>query len=152
MWIKWQFHQHFTVYYIIAELPKPYNRNHIRAQSKRHIEFLHTLVAYTRVVLRIILYRCKLDVIRAMNIWSASRIIYFCVACSGNTQVVDIYDGNYDVEEDLAAREDGRCELYLGLACAKYVGGRAVFVRSEVQQIDMETRLKGESIDVTQLY
>jgi len=63
------------------------------------------------------------------------------LCCSGNTHVVDIYDENYDVEEDLV---DGRCELYGGLACIKYIGGRRVFVRSDVQQRDMETRLTGE--------
>ena len=63
---------------------------------------------------------------------------------SGNTHVVDIYDENYDVEEDYI---DGRCELYGGLACSKYVGGRAVFVRSDLQQKDVESRLSGESND-----
>ena len=62
--------------------------------------------------------------------------------CSGNTHVVDIYDENYDVEEDFVA---GMCELYRGLVCYKYVGGRLVFVRSDEDQRDMEIRLEGES-------
>jgi len=69
-----------------------------------------------------------------------------CRGSGGNTQVVDIYDGNYDVEETDVDDGGGTCELYLGLACAEFVRGRAVFVRSEVQQSDVETRLKGESI------
>ena len=65
---------------------------------------------------------------------------------SGNTHVVDIYDENYDVEEDFV---DGKCEVYRGLVCYKYLAGLAVFVRSDEEQRDAESRLQGESVDVS---
>jgi len=75
-----------------------------------------------------------------------------CCCSGGKTQVVDIYDWNYDDDDDdddVDVEDDdehgGTCQLYLGLACDKYARGRAVFVRSEVQQSEMEARLKGES-------
>jgi len=56
--------------------------------------------------------------------------------------VVDIYDENYDVADFV----DGKCEPYRGLVCYRYIGRRQVFVRSDEEQIDVESRLHGESL------
>jgi len=70
------------------------------------------------------------------------------LCASGNTHVVDIYDENYDIEEDYAANaavdSNGRCELYRGLHCSEFVGGQFVFVASDLTQSDMEVQISGE--------
>jgi len=56
--------------------------------------------------------------------------------------VVDVYDESYDDVDD----DGDECQLYAGLLCYKYLGGRRVFVHSHEQQTDVESRLDGSSL------